>query len=129
MTALWNENIKNYITSNNGSVQGIETIPIHIREKCRTVWELPMKSLIDMASDRGVYICQSQCLNLRLEEPTYNSLTSMHFYSWSKGLKTGIHYLRRIAKHQAQQLTIEPVKSTSAGTVIESDDVCEMCSS
>ena len=125
---LWNEKMKNYIISNNGSVQDIEIIPTHIREKYKTVWELSMKSLIDMASDRGVYICQSQSLNLWLDEPTYNSLTSMHFYSWSKGLKTGIYYLRRRAKHQAQQFTIEPEKSVPKGTVFEDDGICEVCS-
>lgn len=126
---LWNANIKNYIISNNGSVQNIETIPIHIREKYKTVWEISMKSLIDMAADRAVYICQSQSLNLWMNEPTYTPLTSMHFYAWSKGLKTGIYYLRRRAKHQAQQFTIEPEKLSSVGTIIEDDDVCEVCSS
>jgi ribonucleotide reductase alpha subunit len=80
----------------------------HIRNKYKTVWEIPMKHLIDMAADRGAFICQSQSLNLWLEEPNYNTLTSMHFYSWTRGLKTGIYYLRRKAKHQAQQFTIEP---------------------
>lgn len=126
---LWNLDIKNHIVSNNGSVQNIDGLPLSIKEKYKTVWELPMKSLIDMASDRGVYICQSQSLNLWLEEPTYNSLTSMHFYSWSKGLKTGIYYLRRRAKHQAQQFTIEPEKKQhSANAVIEEDEICLMCS-
>jgi ribonucleoside-diphosphate reductase alpha subunit len=126
---LWNLDIKNHIVSNNGSVQNIDGLPLSIKEKYKTVWELPMKSLIDMASDRGVYICQSQSLNLWLEEPTYNSLTSMHFYSWSKGLKTGIYYLRRRAKHQAQQFTIEPEKKQhSANAVNEEDEICLMCS-
>jgi ribonucleotide reductase alpha subunit len=113
---LWNESTKNSIIANHGSIQHIESIPANIREKYKTVWELPMRQLIDMASDRGAYICQSQSLNLWLEDPNYGTLTSMHFYSWSKGLKTGIYYLRRRAKHQAQQFTIEPEK-------------CEMCSS
>jgi ribonucleoside-diphosphate reductase alpha chain len=126
---MWNEKLKNQIIANNGSVQSIESIPKHIREKYKTVWELPMKALIDMAADRGVYICQSQSLNLWMEDPTYNSLTSMHFYSWSKGLKTGIYYLRRRAKHQAQQFTIEPEKMATHGDgEEEQDDVCEMCS-
>ena len=88
---LWNEKIKNSIIANNGSVQNIESIPLAIREKYKTVWELPMKLLIDMAADRGIYICQSQSLNLWIEDPTYSTLTSMHFYSWGKGLKTGIY--------------------------------------
>ena len=117
---LWNEKIKNNIISNNGSVQHIETIPLEIREKYKTVWELPMKHLIDMSADRGAFICQSQSLNLWLEDPNYNTLTSMHFYSWSKGLKTGIYYLRRRARHQAQKFTIEPERKQSGGD-------CEMC--
>jgi ribonucleoside-diphosphate reductase alpha subunit len=125
---LWNEKMKNAIIANNGSVQSIETIPIEIREKYKTVWELPMRSIIDMAADRGAYICQSQSLNLWLEDPNYSNLTSMHFHSWSKGLKTGMYYLRRRARHQAQQFTIEPEKKQSATTVVEEDEVCEMCS-
>ena len=82
-----------------------------------------MKTIIDMSADRGAFVCQSQSLNLWLEDPTYNALTSMHFYSWKKGLKTGMYYLRRKAKHQAQQFTIEPDKNTN-----EMEDVCEMCS-
>jgi ribonucleoside-diphosphate reductase alpha chain len=122
---LWNEKIKTNIISNNGSIQHIDIIPPEIREKYKTVWEIPMRHLIDMAADRGVYICQSQSLNLWLEDPNYNTLTSMHFYSWSKGLKTGIYYLRRRARHQAQQFTVEPEKPN----INENDDICEMCSS
>jgi ribonucleoside-diphosphate reductase alpha chain len=118
---LWNEKIKNNIIANNGSVQHIEAIPQEIRDKYKTVWELPMKHLIDMSADRGAYICQSQSLNLWLEDPSYNTLTSMHFYSWSKGLKTGIYYLRRRARHQAQKFTIEPERKQSGGAD------CEMC--
>ena len=118
---LWNEKMKNNIIANNGSIQHIETIPQEIRDKYKTVWELPMKHLIDMSADRGAFICQSQSLNLWLEDPNYNTLTSMHFYSWSKGLKTGIYYLRRRARHQAQKFTIEPERKQSAG------GDCEMC--
>jgi ribonucleoside-diphosphate reductase alpha subunit len=120
---LWNEQIKNSIIANHGSVQHIEIIPKEIREKYRTVWEIPMRHLIDMAADRGAYICQSQSLNLWLEDPTYNNLTSMHFYSWSKGLKTGIYYLRRRARHQAQQFTIEPERTPHVD-----HEICETCS-
>jgi ribonucleoside-diphosphate reductase alpha subunit len=126
---LWNEKIKNSIIANNGSVQHIDIIPIEIREKYKTVWELPMRHLIDMAADRGAYICQSQSLNLWLEDPNYNMLTSMHFYSWSKGLKTGIYYLRRRARHQAQQFTIEPERKNGNNAHEEEDEICEMCSS
>jgi ribonucleoside-diphosphate reductase alpha subunit len=123
---LWNEKIKNHIIANNGSIQAINIIPDAIREKYKTVWEIPMRTLIDMAADRGVYIDQSQSLNLWLEDPNYNTLTSMHFYSWTKGLKTGIYYLRRRAKHQAQQFTIEPEKADN--DIPEEDEICEMCS-
>jgi ribonucleoside-diphosphate reductase alpha chain len=124
---MWNENLKNNIIANNGSIQHMENIPLEIREKYKTVWEIPMRHLIDMSADRGAYICQSQSLNLWLEDPNYNTLTSMHFYGWSKGLKTGIYYLRRRPKHQAQQFTIEPQKSTQNNGI--SEEICEMCSS
>ena len=123
---LWNEDLKNNIIANNGSVQHIDGIPKHIKDKYKIVWEIPMKHIIDMSRDRGAFICQSQSLNLWVEEPTYKTLTSMHFYSWEAGLKTGIYYLRRKAKHQAQQFTIEPEKKTM---VSEEHEVCEMCSS
>ena len=126
---LWNEKIKNNIIANNGSIQQLTMVPEDIREKYKTVWELPMRKLIDMAADRGAYVCQSQSLNLWLEDPNYNNLTSMHFYSWSKGLKTGIYYLRRRARHQAQQFTIEPEKTRNDSLVGETEDeICEMCS-
>ena len=123
---LWNEKMKNNIIANHGSIQHIDFIPEEIREKYKTVWEIPMRNLIDMAADRGAYICQSQSLNLWLEDPNYSNLTSMHFYSWSKGLKTGIYYLRRRGRHQAQQFTIEPEKNNATR---EEDEICEMCSS
>jgi ribonucleoside-diphosphate reductase alpha chain len=105
---LWNERMKQNIIANKGSIQHIATIPEHIRNKYKIVWEIPMKHLIDMSADRGAFICQSQSLNLWMEEPTFNKLTSMHMYSFNKGVKTGIYYLRRKAKHQAQQFTVEP---------------------
>ena len=122
----WNENFKNNMVANNGSVQSFEYLDPEIREKYRTVWEIPMKDLIDMAADRGAFICQSQSLNLWLEDPNYNTMTSMHFYSWNKGLKTGIYYLRRRPRHHAQQFTIEPEKKTVPKE--QQDNVCEMCS-
>ena len=122
---MWDEQLKNNIIANNGSIQQIEGIPQHIKNKYKIVWEIPMKHLIDMAKDRGAFICQSQSLNLWVEEPNYKTLTSMHFYSWEAGLKTGIYYLRRKAKHQAQQFTIEPTKKTNQE---EEHEVCEMCS-
>lgn len=122
---LWNEDVKTNIIANNGSIQQINTIPDEIKAKYKIVWEIPMKQLIDMAKDRGAYICQSQSLNLWLQEPNYKTLTSMHFYSWESGLKTGIYYLRRKAKHKTQQFTIEPNKKTQNN---QEDEVCEMCS-
>ena len=122
---LWNEQIKNNIVANKGSVQQLSMLSDHIRNKYKIVWEMPMKHLIDMSADRGAFICQSQSLNLWVEDPTYNTLTNMHFYSWKKGLKTGIYYLRRKAKHQAQQFTIEPERKEQ---VEQHEDICEMCS-
>jgi len=122
---LWNEQIKNNIISNKGSIQQLTMLPEHIRNKYKIVWEIPMKHIIDMSADRGAFICQSQSLNLWMEDPTYSQLTSMHFYSWKKGLKTGIYYLRRKAKHQAQQFTIEPEHEEDNNT---EEIVCDMCS-
>jgi ribonucleoside-diphosphate reductase alpha chain len=121
----WNEQIKNNIIANKGSIQQLTMLSDHTKNKYKIVWEIPMKHVIDMAADRGAYICQSQSLNLWIEDPTYNTLTSMHFYSWKKGLKTGIYYLRRKAKHQAQQFTIEPEQKEVEE---EKDEICEMCS-
>jgi ribonucleotide reductase alpha subunit len=117
---LWNEDIKNNIIKNKGSVQFIDGLSTHIKEKYKTVWEIPMKVLIDMSRDRGAYICQSQSLNLWMEDPDAKSLTNMHFYSWRAGLKTGIYYLRRKPRHIPQQFTIEPTQ------IPEAD--CLMCS-
>ena len=122
---FWNEQIKNNIIANKGSVQQLTILPEHIRNKYKIVWEIPMKHVIDMSADRGAFICQSQSLNLWVEDPTYNTLTSMHFYSWKQGLKTGIYYLRRKAKHQAQQFTIEPEQNHVKD---DKDEICEMCS-
>ena len=123
---VWNERVKNNIIANHGSVQHIDSIPIEIREKYKTVWEIPMRALIDMAADRGAFVCQSQSLNLWMEDPNYGGLTSMHFYAWGKGLKTGIYYLRRRGRHQAQQFTIEPEQAM--GSLPKEEDICEMCS-
>lgn len=127
---LWNEKVKNNIIANNGSIQQLDVIPIEIREKYKTVWELSMKTLIDMAADRGAFIDQSQSLNLWVEDPNYSRLTSMHVYAWNKGLKTGIYYLRRRGKHQAQKFTIEPEKTqTKSNSQEEDHEICEFCSS
>ncbi len=123
---LWNDKIKNNIIANKGSIQQLTMLSEEMRNKYKIVWEIPMKHLIDMSADRGAYICQSQSLNLWLSDPNYSQLTSMHFYSWTKGLKTGIYYLRRKAKHQAQQFTVEPEKENENEE--ESEEICEMCS-
>ena len=125
---MWNDKIKNNIISNKGSIQQLTIIPEHIRNKYKISWEIPMKHVIDMAADRGAYICQSQSLNLWMEDPTYNALTSMHFYSWNKGLKTGIYYLRRKAKHHAQQFSIEPENQSVNIKYQEETNICESCS-
>jgi ribonucleoside-diphosphate reductase subunit M1 len=110
---IWNKEIKDSIIKNNGSVQHLD-IPDKIKSLYRTVWELKMKDIIDMSRDRGKYIDQSQSLNLWLENPTAPKLTSMHFYGWNCGLKTGMYYLRTKAKAKAQQFTIEPEKQVLA---------------
>ena len=125
---LWNEDVKNNIIANKGSIQQLTHLPEHIRNKYNIVWEIPMRHIIDMSADRGAFICQSQSMNLWVEDPNYNTLTSMHFYSWKKGLKTGIYYLRRKAKHQAQQFTIEPEKKQNDDQNDIEDEICEMCS-
>ena len=104
---LWDDEMKNRIISQNGSIQKIEGIPDSIKEVFKTVWEIKQRTLIDMAADRGAYICQSQSLNLFVDAPTTSKLTSMHFYGWRKGLKTGMYYLRSKAASQAVQFTVE----------------------
>jgi len=104
---LWNNGMKNKIIAANGSVQNIEEIPADIKELYKTVWEIKQRNIIDMAADRGAYICQSQSLNLFVDSPTTSKLTSMHFYAWKKGLKTGMYYLRTQAATQAVQFTVQ----------------------
>ena len=104
---LWNNDMKNQIISANGSIQEIPQIPAEIKELYKTVWEIKMRTIIDMAADRGAYICQSQSLNLFVSSPNASKLTSMHFYAWKKGLKTGMYYLRTQAASQAIKFTVE----------------------
>jgi len=120
----WDENIKNEIIKDNGSIQNIEHLSKELKEKYKTVWEIPMKDIIDMSADRGAFICQSQSLNLWMKVPTYDKLTSMHMYAWKKGLKTGLYYLRTKAKAAPQQFTIEPDKKN----IPYDEEVCDMCS-
>ena len=124
---LWNDNVKNKIISDMGSIQNVDSIPDYIKKKYKIVWEMSMKNIIDMSKDRGAFICQSQSLNLWMKEPTYPSLTSMHLYAWKAGLKTGCYYLRRKAKHQAQQFTIEPERLKENKT--EEIEECLSCGS
>lgn len=105
---LWNADVRSQIIANNGSVQSIAELPAEVRELYKTSWEIPMKTIINMAADRAPFICQSQSLNLFVAEPTYSKISSMHFYAWKKGLKTGCYYLRTKAAAKAQQFTVEP---------------------
>lgn len=105
---LWNADVRSQIIANNGSIQNIAEIPADIRELYKTSWEIPMKTLINFAADRAPFICQSQSLNLFVAEPSYSKISSMHFYAWKKGLKTGCYYLRTKAAAKAQQFTVEP---------------------
>ena len=104
---LWDTNMKDKIITANGSVQDIAEIPQELKDLYKSVWEIKMRTIIDMAADRGAYICQSQSLNLFINSPNASKLTSMHFYAWKKGLKTGMYYLRTQAASQAVKFTVE----------------------
>ena len=108
LSEQWSPSMKNKIIANDGSIQNIEGIPNCFKERYKTVWEMSQKDIIDMASDRGKYICQSQSLNLFMAAPDTNKLTSMHFYAWQKGLKTGLYYLRTRPSSKALQFTVNP---------------------
>lgn len=132
---LWNEMMKQQIISRNGSIQGIDQIPDEIQQLYKTSWEIKQKVLIDMAVKRGAFVCQSQSLNLFVSDPNYAKLTSMHFYAWKQGLKTGIYYLRTRAPVMAQKFTIDPdlqkaaIKSEQQRKLRKnSDEECTMCS-
>jgi len=99
--------MKNMIIAHNGSVQNIPGIPDDVKAIYKTVWEISQKKVLDLAADRGAYICQSQSLNVHLQSPTLGQLTSMHFYGWKKGLKTGMYYLRTRPAAQATQFTVD----------------------
>ena len=134
---LWNESMKNRLMEANGSIQGIEEIPDDIKLLYRTVWEVSQKSIIDMAADRGAFICQSQSMNIHMQDANFGKLTSMHFHAWKKGLKTGLYYLRTKAAADAIKFTI--VKDEKSKTKeedqaamqcsIDNQDDCEMCGS
>ena len=116
---LWDNNIKDKIIIDDGSIQNIKKIPKVLRDLYKISWDLSMKDVIDQAADRGIYVCQSQSLNLWVKNPDTNKLSSMHMYSWKKGLKTGMYYLRRRAVAKAQQFSIDP----------EQNEECLMCGS
>ena len=141
---IWNQSIKDKIIMNDGSVQTIPEIPQNIKDLYKTVWEMKQKSLIDLAADRAPFVCQTQSMNLFVKNPTYKILNAMHFYSWKKGLKTGIYYLRSQAKTSAQKFSVDLGKTNSVNSVsndskneiknetkkeVKEEQECLMCSS
>ncbi len=120
---LWNENMRQKLIATNGSVQAIPEIPQNIKDIYRTVWEISQKAIIDMSADRGAYICQSQSLNIHLKDPNFGKLTSMHFYAWKKGLKTGMYYLRTQAAADAIQFTLDKSAMQQKPEVAETKSV------
>ena len=117
---LWSETMRQKLISTNGSVQSIPEIPQNLKDIYKTVWEISQKAIIDMSADRGAYICQSQSLNIHLTDPNFGKLTSMHFYAWKKGLKTGMYYLRSTAAADAIKFTLDKsaIKEPAAETVL-----------
>lgn len=140
---LWDSRMKNDLIIANGSIQNIDRIPAHIKLLYRTVWEIPQKSIIDMAASRAPYICQSQSLNIHLQDPNFGKITSMHFYAWKKGLKTGMYYLRTKAATDAIKFTVQKnldiensthtyesnITTASTQCYIDDPDNCVMCGS
>jgi ribonucleoside-diphosphate reductase alpha subunit len=134
---LWNDNMKQRIIAANGSVQNIEEIPADLKEIYKTVWEIKQKTVIDMSADRGAYICQSQSLNLFVEQPNFGKLSSMHFYTWKKGLKTGMYYLRTKAAADAIKFTVDAdvlnqtkdEQQAAISCSLDNPEGCEACGS
>ena len=106
-SGLWTPEIRNQIIADKGSVQGVAGIPDDLKALYKTTWEIKQKCVLDMSADRGAFICQSQSLNLHIAEPSPGKLTSMHFYAWKKGLKTGMYYLRTKAATDAIKFTVD----------------------
>ncbi len=132
---LWNDNMKQRIIAANGSVQNIDEIPANLKEIYKTVWEIKQRTIIDMAADRGAFVCQSQSLNLFVEQPNFAKLSSMHFYTWKKGLKTGMYYLRTKAAADAIKFTVDAnVLSQTKDAAeqiacsLDNREACESCS-
>ncbi len=134
---LWNDNMKQRIIAANGSVQNIEEIPANLKEIYKTVWEIKQKTVIDMSADRGAFICQSQSLNLFVEQPNFAKLSSMHFYTWKKGLKTGMYYLRTKAAADAIKFTVDAAvlnqtkdeQQAAISCSLDNPESCEACGS
>ncbi|XP_044019563.1 ribonucleoside-diphosphate reductase large subunit-like [Aphidius gifuensis] len=127
---IWNVDLKNKIILENGSIQNIKEIPADIKALFKTSWEMSQKKLIDMAIDRSHFIDQSQSLNIHMLEPNYNKLSSMHFYAWKNGLKTGLYYLRTKPSVQPTQFSIDISTVKNAKEMSDcNDDVCISCSS
>ncbi|TMW55706.1 hypothetical protein Poli38472_010588 [Pythium oligandrum] len=129
---IWTPEVRNQILHDHGSVQNVRVIPQPVKDKYKTVWEIKQKAVLDMAADRGAYICQSQSMNVHIAEPTISKLTSMHFYAWKKGLKTGMYYLRTQPKANAIQFTVDKVaiqRQQQAEQAPEPDEEeeCTMC--
>ncbi|GIV40242.1 MAG: ribonucleoside-diphosphate reductase [Thermonema sp.] len=134
---LWDETMRNKLMAANGSVQNIKEIPQHIKDLYKTAWEIKQKAIIDMAADRGAFICQSQSLNVFMAEPNFGKLTSMHFYAWEKGLKTGMYYLRTQPAAQAIKFTVDQKiqqelsreqQQNAISCSLDDPDGCEACS-
>lgn len=130
---VWNSDVKDQIIMNGGSIQEVDTIPKNIKDLYKIVWEMSQKSIIDMAADRGAYVCQTQSMNLFMGQPTHKKLSSMHFHSWKSGLKTGIYYLRTLGAAQAQKFSIDAskIKNSEAKPVLacsRDNPDCEACS-
>ena len=119
---LWNDSMKNKLIEANGSVQNIPEIPTNIKDLYKTVWEISQKTIIDMSADRGAYICQSQSLNIHIKDPNFGKLTSMHFYAWKKGLKTGMYYLRTKAAADAIKFTVEKQADVALEPLVNDED-------
>jgi ribonucleoside-diphosphate reductase alpha subunit len=134
---LWNDNMKQRIIAANGSVQNIEEIPAELKDIYKTVWEIKQKHIIDMSADRGAFICQSQSLNLFVEQPNFAKLSSMHFYTWKKGLKTGMYYLRTKAAADAIKFTVDAAvlnqtkdeQQAAIACSLDNPEACEACGS
>ncbi len=130
---LWNKEMKNHLMTENGSIQNIPEIPNDLKEVYKTVWEIPQKIIIDMASERGAFVDQSQSMNIHITDPTMAKITSMHFYGWKSGLKTGMYYLRTQAARDAIKFTVEKqetqeLKKERKNVIIDDDsNVCLSC--